>query len=144
MRTGGQYQFKTPEDLREAAQSYFDWCVKNPIRGTRIINKDGGEEGEIETRDVQCPRPFTFEGLCEHIDITDWSQFVSQNKERDGFEKVIAWVRNKIRRNQIEGGLVGIYKENLTARLNGLKENLAVQELPNPECLPDELDEDNE
>lgn len=141
MRTGGQYQFKTAEDLRKAAQAYFDWCEKNPIRGTRIIRKDDGEPG---TRDEQYARPFTFEGLCEHICIDDWSQFVKQNKERAGFAKVIGWVRNKIRRNQLEGAMVGIYRENITARLNGIKENIALQELPSPECLPDELDEDNE
>ena len=141
MRTGGQYQFKTPEDLNKACQDYFIWCDQNPIRGTRIIRKD---DGSPETRDEQYARPYTFEGLCEHIQISDWSRFVAENKDRKGFAEVIMYVRNKIRRNQIEGAMVGIYRENITARLNGIKENLAVQELPNPECLSDELDEDNE
>lgn len=135
MRTGGKYQFKTPEALKEAAQSYFDWCDKNPIRGQRTIKK---EDGETETRDDMYPRPYTFEGLCEHIDIWDWSRFVSDNRDREGFAPVLGWIRNKIRRQQIEGSMVGLYRENLTARLNGIADNMAVTELPPTECLKDE------
>ena len=127
MRTGGQYQFKTPEDLRKAAQSYFDWCDANPIRGQRTVKNSDGEK---ELRDDMLPRPYTFEGLCEHIDIWDWSLFVTNNKERDGFAPVLGWIRNKVRRNQIEGGMVGLYRENLTARLNGITDNVADQTPP--------------
>lgn len=137
MRTGGQYQFKTPEDLREAARSYFEWCDKNPIRGQRVLRKSEDDE-KPELRDEMYPRPYTFEGLCDFIDIWDWSRFVSDNKDRDGFAPVLGWIRNKIRKQQIEGSMVGLYRENLTARLNGIAENMAVTELPPTECLNDE------
>ena len=135
MKTGGQYRFKTPQELKDAAQSYFDWADKNPIRGCRTIKKD---DGEPETRDEMYPRPYTFEGLCLHIDVSDWSMFCTSNKQREGFADVLAWIRNTIRRNQIEGGLVGLYRENITARLNGIAENMSVQELPPTQCLDDE------
>lgn len=139
MRTGGEYQFKTPEDLRNSCEEYFAWCEQNPIRGQRLVKK---ENGETETRDEMYPRPLTFEGLCDHIGIADWSHFVAQNKEREGFADVFGWVRNKVRRNQIEGGLVGLYRENLTARLNGIAENMAINELPPTQCLPHEQEEE--
>lgn len=134
-RTGGQYQFKTAADLKAAAIAYFEWCDKNPIRGQRTIRKG---DDEPETRDEMYPRPYTFEGLCDYIDIWDWSNFVSDNKEREGFAPVLGWIRNKIRKQQIEGSMVGIYRENLTARLNGIADNMAITELPPTECLNDE------
>lgn len=121
MRTGGQYQFKTADELRQEAQDYFDWCDKNPIRGSSTVSRD---DGSRETRDTLFPRPYTFEGLGEHIQIADYLEFKKWNEKREGFADVFGWIRNKIRRNQIEGGLVGIYKENLTARLNGIAENM--------------------
>lgn len=135
MRTGGKYQFETAEALKAAALGYFQWCEDNPIRGTRTIKTDSGEN---ETREELYPRPYTFEGLCLHIDIADWSMFCTNNKSREGFADVLAWIRNNIRRNQIEGAMAGLYRENITARLNGIAENMAIQELPPTECLSDE------
>lgn len=135
MKTGGQYQFKTPQELKDAAQSYFDWCDSHPIRGARVVKSEGDDK---ETRDDMYPRPYTFEGLCLHINISDWSMFCTSNKKREGFPEVLSWIRNMIRKQQIEGAVVGLYKENITARLNGIAENMAIQELPATECLKDE------
>lgn len=137
MRTGGEYQFKSADELMLAAQKYFDWCDTHPIRATRTVRNAGGE---METRDEQLPRCYTFEGLCDHINICDWWNFVAANKERKGFEYVIARIRNKIRRNQIEGGMAGVYKENLTARLNGIADNLQ-QVAPPPSTIEVIFDE---
>ena len=132
---GRPYKFATAQDLQVAAQSYFDWCDKNPIRGARIVKSD--DDGK-ETRDDMYPRPYTFEGLCLHIGVSDWSMFCTSNKNREGFADVLAWIRNTIRKNQIEGAIIGLYKENITARLNGIAENMAIQELPPTEVLNDE------
>lgn len=138
MRTGGKFQFKTAEDLMLAAQNYFEWCDTHPIRAARVIKNAGTMDAE--TRDEQLPRCYTFEGLCDHIDITDWTNFVNDNKEREGFADVFGRIRNKIRRNQIEGGMVGLYKENLTARLNGIADN--VQNVtPPPSTIEIRMDE---
>lgn len=142
---GHPYRFKTPDELRQACDGYFAWCEANPVRGARNVWKKKrkglkGDEGSDDgTQDNLLPRPFTFEGLCLHIGIADWTDFVSKNKEREGFAEVIAYVRNRIRDNQISGGMIGIYSSSLTARLNGIAENLQVNEKPSIQLLPDEL-----
>lgn len=141
MGAGRKFKFKDAAELNKACMDYFIWCEQNPIRGQRFIKKDNGE---TETRDEMYPRPFTFEGMCEHIGVSDWTLFVANNKEREGFAEVFAYVRNKIRRNQIEGAMVGLYRENLTARLNGIAENMAINELPPTQCLPHEIEDEEE
>lgn len=138
MRTGGQYQFKTADELMAAANAYFDWCDTHPIRATRTVRNAG--TAEMETRDEQLPRCYTFEGLCDHLDIWDWTNFSNDNKDRDGFAEVLSKIRNKIRRNQIEGGMAGVYKENLTARLNGISDNIQ-QVAPPPATIEVTFDE---
>ena len=114
-------RFETAQELLEAAESYFKNCDENPIRGSRSVrNKDG----EKITEDVMLPRPYTFEGLCLFVGIPDWTMFCTRNREREGFEDAIATIRNRIRRCQIEGAMVGVYRENLTARLNGIAEQV--------------------
>lgn len=117
-------KFATADDLIAAAEGYFKWCDENPIRGARSVRGDGKKDGKKVTEDEMLPRPYTFEGLCLHVGIPDWTMFVTRNKEREGFEDAIGYIRNKIRRCQIEGGMVGIYRENLTARLNGIAEQV--------------------
>lgn len=129
------YKYKTPEQLRNAAQGYFEWCDKNPIRGARNVHNR--KDGKV-TGDELLPRPYTFEGLSLHIGINDYAQFVRDNQERDGFKDVFDYIRNTIRDNQICGGMVGIYNPNLTARLNGIAEQMQVAEMPAPQFLNDE------
>ena len=129
---GAPFRYKNPEDLRKDALAYFEWCDKNPIRGSRSLRKD---DGTVVTIDTQLPRPYSFEGLADHIGIDDYAQFVKDNKERPGFGKVFCFIRTRVRRNQIEGGLVGIYKEGLTARLNGIADNMNIGEAPPPSVI---------
>ena len=129
---GRAYRYKDAEDLRKDALAYFEWCNAHPIRGSRTVRKD---TGEVVTIDTQLPCPYSFEGLADHIGIDDYAQFVKDNKERPGFGKVFGFIRTRIRRNQIEGGLVGIYKEGLTARLNGIAENMNIGEAPPPSVI---------
>lgn len=125
---GRAFRYKTAEDLRKDADGYFSYCDRNPIRGQRTLKKD---TGEVETRDEQFPRPYTFEGLSLYLNIPNWSDFVSDNKKRGAdFEEVFGYIRNKVRCCQIEGGMVGIYREGLTARLNGIAENMNLNDKP--------------
>lgn len=130
MGTPFKRTYATAQALRRDADAYFRWCDENPIRGQRTVKKDGDEK---ETRDDQFPRPYTFEGLALFVGLADWHKFVQRNIQRKGFEEVFDYIRNRIRQNQIEGSLVGLYREGLTARLNGIAENLNVKsDVPAP------------
>lgn len=127
-----KYIFNSAEKLREAADAYFKWCDENPIKGQAV------QGDRDETREY--PRPYTFEGLALFIGVSNWTQFVNDNREREGFSDELDRIRNKVRCNQIEGALVGIYKENITARLNGIAEQ--VQDItPPPSTIEIRYDE---
>ena len=134
MRTGGQWQFETADELREAAQVYFDWCKANDIEGKvcTTTNPDGSKS----TIQYFYPRPFTLVGICKHLHIQVWSTFAERNSKRgEDFEEVILWIRNKVRADQIEGALCKIYNENIVCRLNGIAENMNVQNAPAPNIV---------
>ena len=137
MDKGGKYNFETPEELRTKADEYFAWCKANPIRGQRTSRKD---DGEAVVTDVLFPRPFTFEGLALFLNIADWQQFANHNRKREGFADVFDYIRNTVRGNQIEGAMTGIYRENITARLNGITENVAIQDKPAINIKADEVE----
>ena len=128
----GVFKYKTADELRERAQEYFAWADKNPIRGSRIVTKDGGE---TITRDYQYPRPYSLDGFGLFAGIYDWAQFKQHNKGRDGFADVINYIEATIRQQQVAGAMAGMYKENLVARLNGISENVKVQQAPAPNIV---------
>lgn len=112
-----KYIFKNVEELRRAADAYFQWCDNDYIKG-----KETEQGGAIVTQEY--PRPYTLEGLAEYIGVSNWTQFVNDNSKREGFSDELGRIRNKVRANQIEGALAGIYKENLVARINGIAEQI--------------------
>lgn len=143
---GGQYRFETAEEFEVACLDYFAWCNNNPIRGSRSVRSQDGDEENPKPKsknkrvvvDEMYARPYTIEGLCDRLGISNWTKFVQDNKEREGFADVIDWAKNKIRMCQVEGGMVGIYNPNLTARLNGIAENIVTNEMPTPQVLEHE------
>lgn len=128
----GVFKYKTADELREKAQEYFAWADKNPIRGSRIVTKDG--DGTI-TRDYQYPRPYSLDGFRLFAGIHQWSVFKESNKGRDGFAEVIDYIETTIRQQQVAGAMAGMYKENLVARLNGIADNVKVQQAPAPNIV---------
>lgn len=131
-------KYKTPEALRQAADAYFEWCDTHPIRGQRTVKT---EDGEKVTRDDQYPRPYTFEGLGIYIGIMDWAKYVQAHSEKPGYGDVFAYIRAKVRMCQIEGSLVGLYREGLTARLNGIADNMNITEVAPQSTIEKTYDE---
>ncbi|MDO5829153.1 MAG: hypothetical protein Q4Q25_03280, partial [Methanocorpusculum sp.] len=55
----------------------------------------------------------------------DWATFKAEYEKRDdSFCGVISFIEESVRRQMVEGALVGNYKENLVARLNGISERI--------------------
>lgn len=119
-------QYRRAEDLWDDALLYFQWCDDNPVDAPINIirykkEKHGGSK-EMKKQDQQenVSRPYTLYGLCAFLGITKWHQFKSTYISKDGFENVILTIENVIASQQIDGAMTGVFKENLTARLNGL------------------------
>lgn len=121
-------RYERAEELWEDAMLYFEWCDDNPVDAAINVvrykkEKHGGSK-EMKKQDQQenVTRPYTLYGLCAFLGITKWYQFKATNIGRDGFEDVILTIENVIASQQIDGAMTGVFKENLTARLNGLAE----------------------
>lgn len=120
---GRPHKIKSAAELVQKAVDYFTWADDNPIITSRFMTKNGLVENTT-------PRPYTLHGFCVFAGIGDWSSFKKYNMERKGFRGLIEDIENIITSNQLDGGLVGIYSPNLTARLNGISDRVQ-QEVDN-------------
>ncbi|MFC5046312.1 terminase small subunit [Aquimarina hainanensis] len=107
--------FETPEDLEKKCDSYFDWADSNPWYKNEAL-KGGDRAGEIISIPMQ--RPYTLKGLCLFLEITTncWRDY----EERAEFINITTRVRERIDNQQFEGGMVGVFNANLSARRLGM------------------------
>ena len=117
-KLGRPRNVETPEDMT----ILFDGYVKSIVPRIKIeyVGKDG-ERVETPLR-----TPLTFEGFkdyCWDENVGDVEQyFTNLNQKYTDFLGVCLRIKNKIRRDQVEGGMVGQYNPSITQRLNNLKE----------------------
>lgn len=125
--------FKTPEDLWKAFENYKTQVEKESSQWLKVqyVGKDGER--------VQEPQkiPMTLEGF--YVYCYDNHGQVSQyfdNKESyyQDFVGTVNRIKLEIRKNQITGAAIGVFKENLISRLNNIKEQTDIT--TNGEKLP--------
>ena len=111
--------FETPELLWQAAQEYFDSCDSNPwVKTETTVSEKGTYSKEIPTQ-----RPYTRAGMYLYFDCSEnWMREFKKTCTFD-FLRVIERIENIIDNQQIDGAMVGVFKENLVARLQGVAEN---------------------
>jgi hypothetical protein len=117
-KVGRPRNVETPDDMI----LLFDEYVKSIVPRVKIeyVGKDG------ERVETPLKTPLTFEGFkdyCFENNVGCIEQyFVNQNEAFSEFISICSRIKNKIRRDQIEGGMVGQYNPSITQRLNNLKE----------------------
>jgi hypothetical protein len=112
-----------PDMFRISFDEYVDETKLNPFIVTDFVGKDGS----MVHREKE--RPLTIEGfenfMCDKYGISTIQQYL---ENRDGKYKeyisILAYVRRKIRQDQIEGGMAFMYHANLTARIQGISDKL--------------------
>lgn len=116
----GKHKYiKTPEALWELFVAYKTEIKDNP----RITYDYVGKDGTRVPREFE--RPLTIEGsytYCHENASTVEHYFKNSENSYEDYRPIITRVRNAIRQDQIEGGMTGHYNSNLTARINGLRE----------------------
>lgn len=128
-------KFKTPEELQEKAEGYFEWCDDNPVRiclrknagASQTAGKGSGVKSDEGEAFVE--RPYTRDGLALWLGVSDWDHFKdSECYKTEEFLRVIRTLEARIRDRQVTGAMVKVYDTNLTARLNGIadKKNVNV------------------
>lgn len=120
-RPFGTKNIKTPEELLELFEQYKSEVKDNPRFKTQFVGKDGNMVKE------PLERPLTMEGFENHCfmigKINDLKDYFSNKEQRySDFAPICSRIREIIRQDQIEGGMVGQYNPSITQRLNNLKE----------------------
>jgi hypothetical protein len=123
--------FKSPEELWDAFIKYKEDTKANPLLIHDFVGKDGNEI--YRKKEV----PLTIEGFkCFLFESSEY-KFFDIDSYLDGTHKefvgISMRIKDSIRRDQIKGGMAGIYNPSLTARINGLVdkvEKTVIQEQP--------------
>jgi hypothetical protein len=115
---GKRKYIETPEKMWELFEAYRKDVKDNPRYVFDYVGKDGTE--------VRKPleRPLTMEGFkCYVWDVEGFTieqYFTNPEGVYDEYIGICSRIRETIRRDQIEGGMVGQYNPSITQRLNGL------------------------
>ena len=128
-KVGRPRNLDSPEQLYELFLRYKEDVKANP----RIKSVFGGKE--FEERAEPLERPLTMEGF----ELFCWDEvgqveqyFKNIDKRYEEFIPICSRIRKEIRRDQIEGGMVGQYNPSITQRLNGLKEQVEQTNIEQP------------
>ena len=128
-KVGRPRNLDSPEQLYELFIRYKEDVKANP----RIKSVFGGKE--FEERAEPLERPLTMEGF----EVFCWDEvgqveqyFKNIDKRYEEFIPICSRIRKEIRRDQIEGGMVGQYNPSITQRLNGLKEQVEQTNIEQP------------
>ena len=128
-KVGRPRNLDSPEQLFELFIRYKEDVKANP----RIKSVFGGKE--FEERAEPLERPLTLEGFelfCWDIVGCVEDYFKNTDKRYEEFTPICSRIRKEIRRDQIEGGMVGQYNPSITQRLNGLKEQVEQTNIEQP------------
>jgi hypothetical protein len=117
----GKY-IETPERMWELFVSYVQEVKSNPRKKVVFVGKDGLQ------KDEPLERPLTMEGFELYVadlgialGLDDY--FANTREAYSDYSAICNRIRKAIRRDQIEGGMVGQYNASITQRLNGLADN---------------------
>jgi hypothetical protein len=110
---------ETPEKMWELFEQYKAKTKSNPRKKMVFVGKDGNRDYELlET-------PLTIEGFknyCYDIIGCVEQYFTNQDNAYTDYLGICSRIKEVIRQDQIEGGMVGQYNPSITQRLNNLKE----------------------
>lgn len=108
---------ETPERLWDIFKEYRDYVKSRPRTNHVFVGKDGNDARQ------ELERPLTMEGFrvyCFENHSCVKQYFDNPDKRYDEYITICSYIRDIIRQDQIEGGMVGQYNASITQRLNGL------------------------
>lgn len=120
---GVHKKIETPEIMWQLFLDYKELVKKSPI----IIKDWVGKDAIDVYREKE--KPLTFIGFQNYLDdqnvITDVTDyFENKDKRYSDFVRICSRIKRNIQDDQIAGGMVGIYNQSITQRLNNLVERV--------------------
>lgn len=123
----------------DTLMQYFEEYRKDVKDNPRMVYEFHGRNGEERLKPLE--RPLTHEGFLSFvwdkygIDINAYYYNVGQ--AYDDYLSICTRIKEKIRQDQIEGGMVGQYNASITQRLNGLVDKSEVTQKQEQPLFPD-------
>lgn len=118
----GMHKFiETPEKLWDIFKEYRDYVKSRPRTNHVFVGKDGNDARQ------ELERPLTMEGFrvyCFENHSCVKQYFDNREGRYSDFVTICSYIKDIIRQDQIEGGMVGQYNASITQRLNGLTEKV--------------------
>lgn len=129
----GRYkEIESPDKFWELFEEYKKDVKDNPRIKIEYVGKEGNRV------DTPIERPLTIEGFkcyCANNQCDIQAYWNNRDERYTEFAPIVTRVREEIRREQIEGGMVGAYNANLTARLNSLTDKQELKHEGNVQVL---------
>lgn len=116
-QTGRPRLFNSPDELWEAATSYFQWCDDHPLQTYEWNGKDPVK------CDLEKMRAYTWSGLEYYLGIDSLREYKTTYKE---FSHIITRIEKVIYTQKFEGAAAGLLNPNIIARDLGLVDKQAV------------------
>lgn len=124
-KSGRDTLFSSPEEMRSAAEEYFNWCDGHPLYKAEAI-----KSGEMAGTIIKVPvlRAYSLEGFLSYIDAGKeyWRQF--SKKHPDDFSGVLDWISQTIYNHQFTGAAGNLLNGNIIARNLGLRDNVGLSD----------------
>lgn len=114
LRDSSRRFFSTPDELREAAAQYFDWCEANPLEEEQLFHYQGSVSSESLTK----MRAFTWTGLASFLGISNGT--LQAYRSREEFATLMEIVADIIYTQKFEGAAAGLLNANIVSRDLGL------------------------
>lgn len=115
-KMGRPRKFETPEMLWGAFEDYIQYQKDNPIPKTHFVGKDGIRATEY------IERPVTFIGFEGYLAYFDLLKDLKRYEQHPEFAPTITRIRAFCRRYNTDLASAGVLKENIIARIEGIKE----------------------
>ncbi len=128
-RPKGTKYIETPDKMWELFEAYRKDVKSNPRFVYDYVGRDGTE---VQKR---LERPLTMEGFscfCYNIVGCIHQYFANQDELYNDYMSICSRIREEIRQDQIEGGMVGQYNPSITQRLNGLADKRETKDTTEP------------
>lgn len=118
-----QKYIETPEKLWELFKEYRAFAKNTPI----LVHDYVGKDGVSVYREKE--RPLTFEGFDNYVfERGEINQLRDYFDNRDGryetYVHICSRIKQIIRQDQVDGGMVGVYNPSITQRLNNITEKV--------------------
>lgn len=128
-RPVGTKYIKTPEKMWELFEAYRKEVKDNPRFVYDYVGRDGTE---VQKR---LERPLTIEGFknyCHDVVGCVHQYLFNQDGLYNDYMTICSRIKDQIRQDQIEGGMVGQYNASITQRLNGLADKKEIDDKREP------------